>query len=133
MNSSVDMIDNETAPDRFSDALLVRDDQMATAKEAAPNAHLLNAVKNGSRLRPLNIGDMPKLLERVERAAREYRRYLEAAVLEARGEISHICAHWIDEAVSWSIHADICRWLLRQKLSTMTECLPWPWRDDKRE
>ena len=68
----------------------------------------------------LVIGELPKPMLRVKRAARSYRRDLESACQDRHGEISVVHAHIIDAAVGNETHAAICRWLLNQKLNDMT-------------
>ena len=68
----------------------------------------------------LIIGELPKPMLRVKRAARSYRRDLEGACQDRHGEISIVHAHIIDAAVGNETHAAICRWLLNQKLNDMT-------------
>jgi hypothetical protein len=81
----------------------------------------INGLKNGTRaLNRLVVGELPKQLLSVRREGRAYRRNLESAVLSARGNISTTDCHHIDTASACTIHAGICRWLLRNKISTMT-------------
>ncbi len=82
----------------------------------------MNAAKNGSRIAKtrLVVGELPKQLLSVRREGRSYRRGLEAAVLEMQETISVLDAHHIDTASAATIHAAICRWLLRHKIGTMS-------------
>ena len=50
----------------------------------------------------------------------KYRRTMEAVVLAEKGEINTTDAHHIDTASAATIHAGICRHLLRQKIKTMS-------------
>lgn len=81
-----------------------------------------NALKNGSRLdrQRLTIGELPKKMLSVRREARAYRRELEAAVLDAKGVIDVEDHHLIDAASGCTIAIGVNRWLLRQKLETMS-------------
>jgi len=85
---------------------------------AAPKNNV-NAAKNGTRLVRLTVGELPLKLNKVKVEARAYRRSLEEAIIEVRGEVSVTDAHAIDTAAAATIHAGICRWLLREKLPTM--------------
>ncbi|MBI2807929.1 MAG: hypothetical protein HYX68_23340 [Planctomycetes bacterium] len=82
----------------------------------------VNASKNGTRIdrRRLTIGELPRELLSARREARAYRRDLESATLAAIGEISVMGAHVIDTACAATIHASVCRWLLRFRLDVMT-------------
>jgi hypothetical protein len=82
----------------------------------------MNALKNGSRLdkKRLVIGELPKEMTSVKREARAYRRALEAEVLEAKGTISTTDCHLIDSATAATLQAGVIRWLLREKIATMT-------------
>jgi hypothetical protein len=66
------------------------------------------------------LGTLPKKLVRHTRNAYKYRRGLEEAVIEVKGEVSLTDAHLIAEAVAAELHAAICRWLLRDRLSKMS-------------
>jgi hypothetical protein len=90
-------------------------------KRGAPKGHL-NSLKNGSNLKPrrLTVGELPLQLIAVRREGRAYRRALEAAVVQAKGEVSVLDAHHIDTASAATIQAGICRWLLRHKFKTMS-------------
>lgn len=80
----------------------------------------LNGVKTGAQLsRRLTVGELPGPLIAVKREGRAYRRFIEAEVIAAKGEISATDAHLIDTASAATIHCGICRWLLRHKLDTM--------------
>ena len=81
--------------------------------------HNLNAVQNGTRLRRLTLGTLPRQMERVTRRARQYRRDLENLTFDKHGEVNAVQAHAIDAAVSYEVHASVCRWLLREKLGDM--------------
>jgi hypothetical protein len=91
--------------------------------KSGPARGNLNGLKNGSKLglKRLTVGELPKQLISVRREGRAYRRAIEAEVLRARGgEISATAAHHIDTASAATIHAGICRWLLRNKIGEMT-------------
>lgn len=68
----------------------------------------------------LVIGELPSPLLRQQRAARRYRCDLEDAVAAQHGHVSIPAAHLIDAAAGAELHASICRWLLRERLATMT-------------
>src|SRR5262245_43566912 len=81
----------------------------------------LNAAKTCTRVRPLVIGELPAKLKRcVERPAMKYRRYLETAVENARGEISLEDHHNIDLAVGNYVLDAVCRWLLKNKFDSLS-------------
>jgi len=89
-------------------------------RSGAPMGNM-SAVKNGTRLNRLVLGNLPKALYRVQRYAREYRRGLEAAVAEVHnGEVSLTHAHHIDAACTHEQHCQVCRWLLRERITTMS-------------
>lgn len=81
-----------------------------------------NALKNGSRINAnrLVVGELPASMIAVKREGRAYRRDLEAIVLATKGEIGLTDAHHIDTASAATIAAGIARWLLRNKIDTMT-------------
>lgn len=85
---------------------------------AAPKLNL-NAARNGSRLTRLTVGELPRELNHVKIEGRRYRRALETETLLALGEITATAVHLIDTASAATVHAGICRWLLRQKIGTM--------------
>jgi hypothetical protein len=82
----------------------------------------MNALKNGRQLdvSRLTVGELPAKMISVKREGRRYRRSLEAIVLQRKGRIDTIDAHLIDTAAAATIQAGINRWLLRNKLETMT-------------
>ena len=80
----------------------------------------MNAARNGSKLNRLVLGDLPKTMHRQLQVIRKYRRRLEAAVMESKGEVNLTDSHLINEAATAEQHACICRWLMRTKLDTMT-------------
>ena len=93
------------------------------AKQKKPTgapAGNLNALKTGTRMRRLTLGLLPRPLQRQLANVRMYRRELESIVLEARGAVNTVDAHWIDEACAAETHAAICRWLLRHRFDKMT-------------
>ena len=83
-------------------------------KTGAPLGNV-NGMKNGSRMARLTVGELPSSMIAVKREGRAYRRELEAAVTEAKGEVSLTDAHLIDTAAAATIQAGVCRWLLRNK------------------
>jgi len=90
------------------------------AGRSGPPDGNLNASKNGARLSRLTLGELPQTMRRQTQQARKYRRQLEAIVRDAKGEISPTDAHLIDEAATAEVHASVCRWLLRERLDTMS-------------
>lgn len=88
----------------------------------APKKGNKNAVKNGSRIdrKGLTVGELPTKMIACKREAREYRRQLEKAVLDAKGQISHEDNHLIDAATGCTMSAGICRWILRNRFDEMT-------------
>ena len=85
----------------------------------APPRYNLNAAKNGSTITRLIVGELPRQLLHVKIEGRSYRRTMEDFVLAVHGAISCNDAHAIDTATAATVHAGICRWLLRQKINTM--------------
>jgi hypothetical protein len=81
-----------------------------------------NALKNGTRLnhKRLVVGELPVSMVAVKREGQGYRRVLEAEVLQLKNQINTTDAHLIDTASAATIQAGICRWLLRNKLDTMS-------------
>lgn len=90
--------------------------------KSGPATGNLNGMKNGTSLARsrLVIGNLPKKLLSVRREGRAYRRLIESEVLAARGRITATDSHHIDTASAATVHAGICRWLLREKLSEMS-------------
>lgn len=86
----------------------------------------LNQAKNGRKIdrkqlvNRLVLGELPANMRRQLVNCRKYRRGLEALVLESKGEVSAVDAHWIDEATSCEVHASVCKWLLRTRLEKMS-------------
>lgn len=79
-----------------------------------------NNLKNGSRMTRLVLGNLPPNMWRISKEAREYRRMLEEAVMKEYGAISQEQHHIIDEAATAEQHAGVCRWLMRNRLETMS-------------
>lgn len=80
----------------------------------------LRRMKNGASVHRLTIGELPDVMRRQLATSRRYRRELEQLVAEVKGEVSVIDAHYVDEAVGAETHAALCRWLLRERLQSMT-------------
>lgn len=80
----------------------------------------LRRMRNASKIHRLTIGVLPDVMKRQLATARAYRRELEQMVLDAKGEVSLIDAHYIDEAANAEVHGSICRWLLRQRWEKMS-------------
>jgi hypothetical protein len=95
---------------------------MMTPKITPSKGHLraLNNLRNGSRVTRLALGALPKALSRVTRYCQAYRRGLETAVVEAHGEVTLSQAHHVDAACGHEQHVQICRWLLRERIGTMS-------------
>jgi len=68
----------------------------------------------------LTVGEFPAELNFVKIEGRKYRRALEDAVLKTHQEVSLSHAHLIDTAAGATVHAGICRWLLRERIGTMS-------------
>jgi len=82
---------------------------------------LTNAGRvNKWRIERLAIGNYPAGMRRLLSDGRAYRRSLETIVENQKGIITTLDAHLIDEAVACEMHAGVCRWLLREKLSKMS-------------
>ena len=67
----------------------------------------------------LTLGNMPSCLNIVQSQCRAYRRRLEDLVMEARGTITNMDHHMIDEATQGEMHGGVCRYLLRTRIETM--------------
>lgn len=82
----------------------------------------MNALRRGGTVNPkrLVVGELPSRMVAVKREAREYRRTLEAEVVEVKGQIDTTDAHLIDTAAAATVQAGICRWLLRNKVASMS-------------
>ena len=85
----------------------------------APEGNL-NRLSNGSRVRRLTVGELPNEMIAVKREGRKYRRDLEALVLATKDEINATDAHLIDTATAATVQAGVCRWLMRNKIQTMS-------------
>jgi hypothetical protein len=85
----------------------------------APKSNL-NSTRNGSKLSRLVLGDLPSGMHRQLQVIRKYRRTLEDSVIEIKGFISLGDAHLINEAATGEQHGAICRWLLRNRLGSMS-------------
>lgn len=88
-------------------------------KSGPPQANL-NSMRNGGKLTRLTLGELPKTMRRQTQQARKYRRGLEALVMDSKGQVNATDAHLIDEAATAEVHASVCRWLLRERLETMS-------------
>ena len=103
--------------------------------------HNANAMKNGTRLmRLLVLGELPECMRRVSDHVLLYRRRLEAETFHAsdanvvlpddltpaqrylaiEAELTTTQKHLIHEASVNQQHAGICKWLLRERIDTMT-------------
>lgn len=80
----------------------------------------MNAVRTLRKTRPLAVGTLPREMEACKKAAIRYRQYLENAVLDLRGELNCDDVHEIDLAVTCELHVHITRWLLRNRLDTLS-------------
>jgi hypothetical protein len=96
-------------------------------RSGAPRGNM-NALKTGSGLtiaKRLTVGELPKKFLSVQREERAYRRYLESTVITIKGlaakeDISDDDNHSINLAVAATGVAGINRWLLRNRLDTMS-------------
>jgi hypothetical protein len=82
----------------------------APAAERRPGPPLgsRNAMRHG-----LRSSGLPKGCAKIERAINHFRRAVEDAVLDARGEVSLVDASYINSAYRWERHAQLAgRWLL---------------------
>ncbi len=91
-----------------------------TANKGGAPVGSMNGLKNGSRISRLILGQLPTKMRRQLQNARKYRRGLEQAVVDIKGEVSLLDAHLIDEASGAEVHASVCRWLLRTRLEKMS-------------
>ena len=89
---------------------------------SGPRKGNLNGLKNGRKLnaKRLVVGELPSKMIAVKREGRAYRRELEKAVIAVHGEIDMVKSHHIDTASAATIQAGINRWLLRNRLNTMS-------------
>jgi len=75
-------------------------------------------------IRPQMLPPPASLISRQRRrflpALGRYRRALEAATIAVHGQVGLTEAHHIDAAGAAETHAQVCRWLLRQRLDDMT-------------
>lgn len=85
----------------------------------APQGNM-NAVRNGIKVRTLVVGDLHPRWRALQREALAYRRALEDATVERHGEVSVVHAHAVDTAAAATLHAAVCRWLLRKQLDKMS-------------
>ena len=76
--------------------------------------------RSGTNTTRLVLGELPKSMCRQTQNGRRYRRMLEEAITELRGEVNLTDAHLVDEASQAEMHAGLCRWLMRNKLDTMS-------------
>jgi len=79
----------------------------------------VNPIRNGTRLR-VAVGNLPAKLRPLGRQARMYRAQLEHACSDRHGEITPLAAHEIGLATEATLHQSVCRWLLRERLSSMS-------------
>ena len=87
-------------------------------KSGAPFGNT-NGAKNGTRMTRLILGELPPSMSRVTRYCRKYRRALEQATEAAHGDVTVAMAHLIDAACTHEQHAQVCRWLLRDRIDKM--------------
>jgi hypothetical protein len=90
------------------------------AGKSGPKTANLNAVVNGVHISRLTVGELPQTMRRQLQNARKYRRGIEGGVVAKYGGINLTQAHLIDEAVNAEVHASVCRWLLRTRITTMS-------------
>jgi len=79
----------------------------------------VNPIRNGTRLR-VAVGNLPAKLRPLGRQARMYRAQLEHECLARHGDIDPLAAHEIGLATEATLHQSVCRWLLRERLGSMT-------------
>jgi hypothetical protein len=90
------------------------------AGKSGPKQANLNAVVNGVSISRLTLGELPQTMRRQLQNARKYRREIEEIVIATHGGVNTTQAHLIDEAVNAEVHASVCRWLLRTRITTMS-------------
>lgn len=113
----------QASPDLGVAVVPVASAEMSTAKVGTAKgktSRCLSALRNGTRMSRLTLGELPRELTRVKVEGRQYRRDLEHACFERHGEISIVHAHKIDAAVAHQTHAAICRWLFNHRLELMS-------------
>lgn len=76
--------------------------------------------RSANEITRLSLGTLPQTMRRHTQRIRKYRRALEAAVIEAKGGVSTLDSHLIDEAATSEMHSAVCLWLLRSRLDKMT-------------
>lgn len=84
-------------------------------KKIGPPLGSTNAIRHG-----MLAGKLPKKLEWVEKKANAFRRRLEAAVEEARGDITLTDAAVINTATKWERHAMLAQYWLREQEDTLS-------------
>lgn len=77
-------------------------------------------MTNGTSIHRLTLGVFPDCLRRQLATARKYRAELEQFVLDAKGEVSVVDSHYIDQAAGAEVHSAICRMLMRTKWEQMS-------------
>src|SRR5262245_59686870 len=107
----VNPVDGLCIPVKATPQMQTNCNDAAGTSKCGPRYGNTNALRNGTRIERLTLGDLPDRMRRHLATARHYRRTLEQLVLATKGEVSLIDAHWIDEAASAEIHSGICRWL----------------------
>ena len=82
----------------------------------------MNSLKTGAHINRsrLTIGELPKPLISVRREARSYRRLLESSVIAAHGEINLTRSHYIDTAAGATLHASVCKWVLKNRIEELS-------------
>lgn len=86
---------------------------------SGPPPFNINALQNGGQISRLTLGALPDTMRRQLQNARKYRRYLEELCVVAHGGVNATQAHLIDECATAEIHARVCQWLLRTRISKM--------------
>lgn len=92
----------------------------AKASQNDGTGALRGSAKSRALAKRLVVGELPSTMRAVKREARAYRRNLEDAVLAVHGEVDTLASHLVDTASAATMHAGICRWLLRNRLEDMT-------------
>lgn len=84
-------------------------------RSGGPPKGSTNAIRHG-----MMTSKLPKKLEWVEKKANAFRRRLEAAVEEAKGDITLTDAATINTAVKWERHAMLAQAWLREQEATLS-------------
>lgn len=105
---------------KHSQSLLHENTQESHKEFEARTGSALRGLRNGLQVsRRLVLGKLPDELRGVENRRGRFRKTLEAAVVEAHGDISLVRAAMVAEATYWAGSIAIIDWLYRQRLKDL--------------